>query len=148
MKFLLNSILDTLPTNTNLALWNKRVSESCKLCGSRETLGHVLNGCKVMLEQQRYTWRHNNVLSQIKTSITSVIENDDITVYCDLPGSGHFTIPPDLVPTTDRPDLVIIDRLQKEIHILELTVCFESNQKKAHEYKSEKYNPLLIDLTR
>ena len=110
LKFLLNSVLDTLPTNTNLALWNKRVSESCKLCGARETLGHVLNGCKIMLDQQRYTWRHNNVLKQIENTVDSIVDGKQFEILSDLPGKGHYTIPPDIVPTNERPDLVILDR--------------------------------------
>ena len=44
-KFALNSLTDTLPHNANLHLWRKLPSPSCKLCGQRQTLLHVLNAC-------------------------------------------------------------------------------------------------------
>lgn len=146
LKFLLNSVLDTLPTNTNLALWNKRLSDKCNLCGSKETLGHVLNACPLMLAQQRYTWRHNNVLKQIRSTVKDVLDIPSATIYCDLPGSSHFTIPPDILVTTQRPDLVIVDREQQNMYILELTVCFESNRTNAHKFKDGKYEHLLSEL--
>ena len=71
MKFLLNACLDTLPTRANLLQWGKTTSDLCTLClganqdlqGRRkETTHHILNGCKVSLDQQRYTWRHDNFL--------------------------------------------------------------------------------------
>ena len=54
LKFLLNSCLDTLPTQTNLLQWGKSASDLCKLClqasaelqGRRqETTKNILNGC-------------------------------------------------------------------------------------------------------
>ena len=37
LKFALNSIVDTLLTNTNLVQWGKRMSDKCKSCGGKET---------------------------------------------------------------------------------------------------------------
>ena len=52
MKFALNAATDTLPHNSNLALWRRSegFSSNCKLCGKRQTLLHVLNDCPVALE--------------------------------------------------------------------------------------------------
>ena len=58
LKFLFNSCLDTLPTQTNLLQRGKSASDLCKLClqagtelqGRRqETTNHILNGCKRVL---------------------------------------------------------------------------------------------------
>ena len=48
MKFVLNAASDTLPHNANLSLWRKNgnLSATCKLCGERQTLCHILNNCK------------------------------------------------------------------------------------------------------
>ena len=59
LKFLLNSVIDTLPTAANLVRWNKSASDKCKLCKGRQTTAHCLNICKVATNTGRWTWRHN-----------------------------------------------------------------------------------------
>ena len=69
LSFAINSSIDTLPTFRNLELWGKKMSSNCKLCGNTQTLLHVLAGCKTILDQGRYTWRHNCVLNHIEMYI-------------------------------------------------------------------------------
>ncbi|GFO39374.1 reverse transcriptase [Plakobranchus ocellatus] len=38
---------------------------TCSLCQGRQTTEHVLSSCKVALSQGRYTWRHNRVLQEL-----------------------------------------------------------------------------------
>jgi len=52
-KFALNASQDTIPHNINLARW-RNLSASCKLCGQRQMLQHVLNHYSVALELRRY----------------------------------------------------------------------------------------------
>ena len=54
-KFVLNSAVDTLPHKVNLYLWKKHNNSSCPLCGGKQSLIHVLNACKVALDERRYT---------------------------------------------------------------------------------------------
>jgi len=50
------------------------VSRPCKLCGAdRPTPAHVLSSCPVALKQQRYTYRHNQVLTVLYNVITSTV---------------------------------------------------------------------------
>ena len=49
MKWLLNSSIDTLPTKANLRQWGKVTNDKC-FCGKKETLNHILSGCKVALD--------------------------------------------------------------------------------------------------
>ena len=90
LKFLFNSCLDTLPTQTNLLQRGKSASDLCKLClqagtelqGRRqETTNHILNGCKIALHQKRYTWRHNNLIKYK----TGLIDIDRFLMYADIP---------------------------------------------------------------
>lgn len=145
LSFLLNSIVDTLPTNVNLAQWGKRINDKCQHCGFRETLGHVLNNCPTMLEQGRYTWRHDSVLSAIH-DFTKLVISDGMDIHCDIGQTTTCTIPPDILVTTDRPDLVIMKKSAKRCWILELTVPFECSIDKAHKRKSDKYERLINDL--
>ena len=48
-KWCLNSVVDTLPHNSNLMRWNKSADDSCPLCSRKQTLSHVLNDCPVAL---------------------------------------------------------------------------------------------------
>ena len=65
LKFAINAGINTLPTFDNLKRWGKRVSDRCPFCGNIQTLAHVLSNCNVALEQGRFTWRHDSVLSTI-----------------------------------------------------------------------------------
>lgn len=155
LKFIINASLDTLPTRANLVQWGKRTSDLCKLClnnsnpdiqGRRkETTAHILNGCKVSLNQLRYTWRHNNILHYI----CQKIDKEKFTFYADLPNHqlpNGGTIPENLCTTNKRPDLVIIDERKQEITIFELTVPLETNIETAHTQKQEKYSSLTQEM--
>jgi len=145
-KFLTNACIDTLPTNSNLLRWKKRNSPACKLCGNKETLLHVLNNCKLMLNQGRYTWRHNSVLNFIYNALKP--KESNLEFHVDLPGSltGISTIPIDIVITLQRPDLVIIDRKKNKVYVIELTIPFDINVNDAHKRKSNKYENLVNDI--
>ena len=147
LSFALNSATNTLPTPDNLKRWGKRAVSKCPLCGNNGTLEHILNFCSVSLVQGRFTWRHNTVLNHLTNTL---IENkpDNIEVLADLPGLdlNGSTLPPDIVQTTSRPDLVIINRHEKSVQILELTCSFESNIEMANARKTVKYTQLKNDI--
>ena len=71
-----------------------------------------------------------------------------ITVYADLPqfSLNGGTIPPHILVTNSRPDLVIIDETNKHIALLELTCSFETNADSANVRKSIRYNDLKDDI--
>jgi len=145
MKFLLNAAINTLPTSNNLLQWGKKTSDQCKHCKMTETTQHVLNGCPKFLTDGRYTWRHDNILN----FLCNTLKQSRFEVYCDLPEScspGGGTIPPDIMITSLRPDLVIINRHMKEISIYELTVPYENRIEAAHSQKQRKYLTLVSDI--
>ena len=144
LKFILNSTLGTLPTKSNLVLWGRSKSDKCVSCGRRETTNHVLSSCPVALEQGRYTYRHNKVLQ----AITSQLDQNRFRFYSDIQGQtiGGGTIPPDILVTSEKPDIVIIDPLVKVVTIIELTCPWEERLKEAREHKTNKYAPLINDI--
>ena len=152
MKFVVNVHLDTLPTQSNLRKWGKRSGAKCDLCkSSNETLLHTLNNCPVMLQQGRYTWRHNCILNALKTEFDLV--NTGWTIITDLPGDrniqGPSTVPPHVLPTSQRPDMVLLNKDDKTIVLIELTVCFESEgaMQNAENRKLDRYAGLLMDIS-
>ena len=63
-----------------------------------------------------------------------------IVIYADLPGQNFNggTVPPNILQTTERPDVVFVNYNLKEITLLELTCSYETNTDSANIYKSTK----------
>ena len=146
-RFLIRSSNNSLPTASYLQKINPRISGSCIKCGNDlQTLHHVLVNCPQSLENGLYTFRHNKVLNSLKTFIeNSIGENYELLV--DLPDSmTSFTIPPNIMATELRPDISIINRQNKEMTLVELTVCWDRSSTAAEARKSNKYAPLVSEL--
>ena len=146
MKFLLNASIDTLPTQANLKRWKKSGSDMCPLCKGRQTTNHVLNICNVGKETGRWTWRHNCIVSYVVNSI----DTEKYTVFSDIPGhtaAGGGSVPPEICITAQKPDIVIIEKSNKSIHLFELTCPLEQNIQKDHDIKLNKYAHFVTDLS-
>ena len=145
MKWLLNSSVNTLPTKANLKLWGKRTNDKCH-CGFKQTLNHILSCCRKSLEDGRYEFRHNNILNYIM----SCLDQAKFKVYVDLQGhqtAAGGTLPPEILVTNLKPDLVIIDRQTKKVNIFELTVPGEHRIEISNKLKSDKYQHFLTYIT-
>ena len=112
---------------------------------------HSAHTIPTALQEGRYTWRHDSVLLDIKQSLQSQFGTDN-HIYTDLPG---LRVPPAIIPsevvtTTSRPDIVLMNR--RQLHMLELTVCSSScdAMEAAHARKSSKpdYLHVLADARR
>ena len=150
MKFMLNAFLDTFPTKSNLIVALGE-DNNCALCSNKETLQHVLDNGKTMLDQGRYTWRQNFVLRIIMTPLNLLkdVRNQSWSFYCNLAGlkNADTIVPPDILPTQQRPDLVLINEISNSIIIIELTITFEQNIHKDHEHnKLNKYASPISEL--
>ena len=102
-----------------------------------------------MLEQGRYTWRHDSVLNILFQSLKLKTSNKDIDVFCDLPEQypGISTIPNDIIITNQKPDIVILDRKNRKVTLVELTIPFERNINKAQIRKEDRYKNLVSDIS-
>ena len=150
LKFAINAGINTLPTFDNLRRWGKRTNDRCPFCGNIQTLLHVLSNCNVALEQGRYTWRHNSVLSSIINCISDDL-NDGFSLFSDLEGfhAPHGgVIPPHILVTRFKPDLFLVNESTGIVVLFELTCPWDSNIVRSHEYKQDKYAPLIADLSR
>ena len=123
LLFLLRAGSDTLPTPLNLRRWKIQTDPRCVLCNSlHPTSLHILNGCASTLNQGRYTWGHESVLALIVAFLSPKLAKDQ-SLYADIRASDTppATIPSNTLPTTYRPNLVLISGFS--ISLLELTVC-------------------------
>ena len=59
---------------------------------------------------------------------------------------GNSTISCNVLITTQRRDMVLFDRIEKNIYTLELTICFETNTESTHERKLARYTHLISDM--
>ena len=149
LKFAINAGLNTLPTFDNLKRWGKRVNDRCTFCGNIQTLAHILSNCNVALDQGCLTWRHNSVLSNIIALIRPHLVSG-MHLFSDLPGflaPGGGSIPPNILVTNLRPDIFIINETSRQAVVFELTCPWDSNIIRSHDFKEEKYAPLVADLS-
>ena len=73
-----------------------------------------------------------------------------MSLFSDMPGyqAPHGgTVPPHVLVTALKPDIVIISEQTEEVIVFELTCPWDSNISRSHTYKSEKYSPLITDLS-
>lgn len=134
-NFTIRYINNTLPTRKNLVKWGISSSSDCSFCLLPESILHVVSGCKVYLNQGRYTWRHDSILQFIARTLSST----NVTMYADLPS---FNSPSVITGDSQRPDLLIATS-DKQLYILELTVGHETNLDKNLLRKQSKYRDLL-----
>jgi len=90
----------------------------------------ILNSCPIALQQGRYVYRHDQVLLSLLVDIEEYC--DDANVFADLDNyrAGNTplaTIPPSILTTSYRPDIVIFNAERRDIiRVLELTCPFNS----------------------
>ena len=76
LAFRINGISNSLPSPSNLRTWGVKAEGRCALCNKRNaTTAHILSNCYTALTQNRYTWRHDNVLISIHKDILGLIRN-------------------------------------------------------------------------
>ena len=151
MAFAARLSTNSLASPDNLKRWGKRKMGTCPLCSATNaTLAHITNMCTVALNQGRFSWRHDSVLLQI-TKIVKSLATRGTEVFSDLPDFqiNGTTIPADVMVSAgegSKPDLVILNREQRTVALLELTCSLPGSANKAHIRKVNSYTQLAIDL--
>ena len=151
LSWLMRACVDVLPSFANLRRWNKVLSNKCALCPESETTHHVLNCCNVALKQKRFNLRHDSILLHIVQQWKASNPNSTKRIYADvegykLPNGG--TLPPEIIPTALRPDLVLVDSTTGDVELFDLTSCAdrETNINNARKLKRTRYAPLVADI--
>merc|ERR1711994_655259 len=74
LSFRMNAISNALPSTNNLRRWGFKSHGRRPLCNAKcATAAHILNNCYVALIQNRYTWRHDNVLKGIHKHLVGIV---------------------------------------------------------------------------
>ena len=130
---------NTLANGSNAVKWGLSNNSACTLCTNTQTLGHVIGGCSVALEERRYNWRHDSILLVTANCLSKIKE---LSIYCDI---ELFPSPSIITGEDKRPDIVI--RKGKSLYILELTVGFETNIEKNSNRKNDSYKNKISELS-
>ena len=76
VSFCLNATYGTLPSPSNLNRWQITTETSCYLCHKKIcTSAHILGACQVARNQQRFTYRHDSVLSVLVTALKQFLSS-------------------------------------------------------------------------
>ena len=121
-----------------MTIWNDGASVLVTGVHSAGTSGlaHILSNCPTALTQGRYTWRHNSVLSSLIKLVQPLLK-EGMILFSDMPGyqAPHGgTVPPHVLVTTLKPDIVIINEQSEEVIIFELTCPWDSNISRSQEF--------------
>ena len=152
-RFAIGARVNQLPTKYNVNVGNEAL-QLCNVCGTNETLMHVLNGC--MQYGTKYTERHNAVAAIIAEELRKkrFIVNENSTIQF----RGARRLPPET--REQKPDLWWIDHKDpKTLHLLEISVPYNQmteeadktpiwSLEKVRKEKAGKYQDLCRDVTR
>jgi hypothetical protein len=136
-NFARKALQSQLPTLANLHRWGKSATNTCPLCGAVQTNKYVLTNCSNQIVLARFLSRHNKILELLANWFSVHISNDS-KLFVDLPNSSYMQTL-DLFNNL-RPDLAIL--CNDVVHVVELTVCHETNLESSKAYKADKYKNL------
>jgi hypothetical protein len=132
------------------------IIDKCRICGTEgETIEHIISSCTV-LAQSEYKKRHDifakiihmnlavkfNLLKNTQPHYSytpeSCLENDSYKLYFDR------TILTDIHIKHNRPDIIILNKQQKQAHLLDIAVPNSHNITQTYNTKINKYLELSV----
>ena len=147
LSFAVKVCVNGLNTPDNLKRWGIKKFDKCDICGNFSNLEHIPNWCSTAKDQGRTKWRHDSILNYMAHEMAKG-KPSEVLIYTDIPeySCNGGTIPADIIQTLQRPDIVLLDRKEKKIILMELTVSFEKNIESAHLRKTTRYRDLTSDI--
>lgn len=145
--------------NYKVTILKEQGSKKCRMCNERdETIMHILSECP-KLAQTEYKKRHDKVATMVHWELCkqhglhhsqkwyehradAVMENDNVKILWD------FNVRTDRVIEARRPDIVLIDKLNKETLIIDVAVPGDFRVKDKELEKVTKYQDLVIEIGR
>ena len=111
-NFFIRYLSNTLAIRVNLNKWKLSQSSDGSFCLCPESLLHVVSGCKSYPEKGRYTWRHNEALRCVASTLQSV---KNTSLYADLFGFlfsctiTRHQLCPDILPSIGKNTIYMIE---------------------------------------
>lgn len=132
----------------------------CRLCNRQEeSIQHIISAC-TYLAPTYYLERHNNIAKVLHAELSlkfglthkskpyhtyspeSVKENNDVKMYWDLP------IITDRAIAHNRPDILLFNKIENKVLLLDISVPLDENVGKAYREKVLKYSELGDEIKR
>ena len=146
-SFVCRGRLQLLQCNSLLHLYYQS-PKTCNLCNFHtETVSHILNGCDKM--KNNYQKRHNRVVDMISQKINTLFAKDancEMIKDTILKPQMFESEQENFVNPHTRPDIVIINREEKEVTIIEISTPFDAFLETCYNQKFNKYFPLSLEL--
>ncbi|XP_014353042.1 uncharacterized protein LOC106706494 [Latimeria chalumnae] len=136
----------------------ENISDKCCFCGTTtESIQHIVDSCPVLSYSEYLHW-HNNVAKIIHQQLTKdngllgeetphfkyqparILEKDGVKIYWDEPIATDYTV------AHNRPDILVLDRKNKQADIIDIAVPNDENVSKTWAEKIRKYQDFAIDL--
>lgn len=135
-------------------------NDKCRRCGTHnETIEHIISGCTTLAHSD-YLQRHNNVAKIIHQQLAlnfkllesytpyykyepqNVLDNQKFKIYWDREIRTDVTI------LANRPDIVIYNKEEQHIWIIDVAVPLSNNIEKTYATKINKYMELSHEMTK
>ena len=123
-------------------------SKQCKICRHpSETVSHILNGCTKFKDM--YMKRHNRVLDFVHAKVAAAapashtVLKDKVlkqSVFCEQHTDQTFHT------AHTRPDITIIDKTNKRVTLVEVSIPFDGFIDQCYQSKFDKYLPLCLEI--
>jgi hypothetical protein len=141
------------------AIDKSNVDPKCRWCAAtNETVQHLVSGCSVLASSE-YKARHNKAASIIHWRLCKkygvdvhknwyrhvplpVIENEKVKILWDV------NIYTDRVIQARRPDIVVVDKCEKRVTLIDMAVPADKNILEKEKEKVIKYQDLKMELKR
>jgi len=124
-RFVFRARLGVVPLN-GCRRWAAGGDRRCRRCGARdETLPHVLNHCAY--QSAAWRGRHDAVLRRLATAVPR--DMGEVRVNRKVPGCPQFNL---------RPDLVVVDEVDRRVTIVDVAIPFENRRRALVEKREEK----------
>ena len=144
MTFIVRCRLNIIPTNFNIFIWNRAHNPKCNLCHHpTESTAHVMNSCRIL--RNFYSARHNRIVNEIYKFVKPLKKR--FRTHKDQHISTIITNISFENVVHRRPDIVVIDSINKSCVIVEVTVCYDLYFDLAYAEKVRRYTPLCEILT-
>ena len=138
----------------------EEISPTCRMCKEKEeTISHILSECKMLAQKQYKIWRHDKVAQIIHWNLCGrwgferngrwydhtpepVLESEKVKILWD------FKIQTDHKLEHNRPDIVVMNKVNKVCHIIDIACPFDTRVSKKEQEKVEVYQDLKREITR
>lgn len=133
-------------------------TDKCRRCHScSETIQHITGACKSIV-QSDYKHRHDQVAAIVHQHLAfkfkfikekvpyykyvpeTILDSKDIKIYWDR------TIITDKTIHFNRPDITLLNKIDKTVYLIDIAVCNTHNLLATHTEKMSKYTDLAIEI--